>query len=124
MTLRIALNFESDRAHEADGVAVGDYAGLHFVVEGHDAIDQLVFEMNVGAETVEHFGDLSEGKIVGAGKADGASIEEATQDGLGTNAAVVGVRTAKDFVHQKQDWGAGGCFLHDVAEAENFGVEA
>ena len=96
-------HLDPHRAHQLQRVALGDDAGAHAVVEHHCAVFEVVFEVDVGGAGREVVGDLREGEVVRRGQADGAAADQAADDGVGADAAVVRVGAAEDFVEEEEE---------------------
>ena len=76
------------------------------VVEGHKAVDHLVFEMDVDGRQRFIVDDLRDGEVVRRGEADGAGGGQCPKNCLRADAAVVRVGAVEDFVEQEEG-GAG-----------------
>ena len=93
---------ESRFAHEGDGVAFFDHAGVHAVVERHAAVLEVILEMDVDGQRREDGVKACEGQIVRGEKADGARVQQAAHHGFGANSAIVGIRPLQQLVEQKE----------------------
>ena len=98
--------------------------GVHAVIEEHAAVFEVILEMDIGGEWGQGSDDFGEGKVVSGCEPDGVALEEAANDGFGTDAAVVRVGAAEDFIEEKEDRERGAGQFNDLFEARNFGVEA
>ena len=70
IVLFIFSDFEPHRAHQLDGVALGDDARLQLVVEAHLAVFDVVLEVDVVDAGRELVGDLRQGEVVGGDDAE------------------------------------------------------
>ncbi len=97
-------DFEAYEAHEFDSVAVGDYAVVEFVVEGHFAVCNFVLQVDVAEGVGGGAGQMGEGEVVGADEADGSGFEEGVDYAFGSDEAVFGVGALEEFVEEEEEW--------------------
>ena len=79
----------------------------------------MIFEVNVLESAGTRWHDLRQRQVVGRDDAERAMGDEALEDGLRADSAIVGVGAVKDFVEQEE----GGRFapgnLEDLAQAHD-----
>ena len=118
------IDGEADGAHELEGVAGSDDAGLDFVVEDEAAIVEGVFEVEVGSAIPEFSGYVGERQVVRADDADGILLKQAADDEFAAGETIVAVGAGEKFVEQKQDRFRSGAEVEDELDAVDFCVEA
>src|SRR5260370_18518573 len=82
-------------AHEGKGTARGDNTWPHPVIKGQGAILKLILKMNVRRSRSQALGNLRQGKIVRGDEPDGAAIEKSSDNGFGSETAIVRIRAQK-----------------------------
>ena len=79
----ILSNLQPDASHQFQRVAASDDAGLHFVIEDHPPVFQMILEMDVGAAPVQRLDDPRQRQVMRGDEADGAAFDQPTDDGFG-----------------------------------------
>ena len=85
-------------AHQGQGIAVLDDTGAHPVVEMHLAVHELVLEVDVDGPRRQDVGDPGQREVVGGNQADRAAIDQAADDRLRPDRAIVRVRPVEQLV--------------------------
>src|ERR1700751_349096 len=117
------LHLQTDRSHELERIcAVGNARG-QLVVEIQFAGAEAVAEMHVRGFRIQCSSYLGQCEIVRGDESDGAAGEQAAEQGLSADAAVVGVGAGEQLVEQKEG-GLRRGDIGDLLEALDLCVEA
>ena len=95
------LYVKTDRAHQFEGVAALSHSGYEAIIKTQLAIFQAVFEVEIRRLQICIAGHLSERQIVSSDESDCALRDQTSGKGRGSNAAIVGIGAAEQFVQQK-----------------------
>ena len=89
-------------SHERERVARLDDARLQLVVEAQRPFDELILEVHVRGGAGKPVGDLAEREIVRRDETDRAGSNQAREQRLRADPAIVRIRAAQDLVEQEQ----------------------
>src|SRR5439155_3844694 len=105
--------------HQSQCVALLDHARMEAIVENHTAILELILKMKVGRPRCQRVGQLGKSEIVRRDETYCAAIDQAADNGLGSDGAIVRVGSVEYFIQQKEHRHL---FreLHDVVQALDF----
>src|SRR5262245_41328569 len=121
-TLEGTLHLEPYCAHQRQRVAFFNDAGMEAVIEDHAAIFKMVLEMKISGARRKGFSEFGESQIVCGNQADRLPVDQAADDRLGADSAIVRIRAVQDFVQKKEHRHL---FrkLHDVVQTLNLSIE-
>src|ERR1700729_3406473 len=123
-TFALTLDFEADKAHQFDAVALGDDSVAELEVELHLAVFDLVLEMDVVEASVSLFADVCKGQVVCADEADGAARQQGAHESLRPDETIFGVCALEELIEQEEDGRVAFGEIADLTEAGDLGVEA
>ncbi len=79
-----------------------DDSRSHPVVESHLTVFEVILEMDVGGRGRQVVDDPGQREVVGCDQADRAASNQATNDGLGTDAPIVRIGPVEEFIQQEE----------------------
>src|ERR1700761_6678456 len=115
--------FQPNRAHELKRIRAVGNAGSELVVEVELAGAEAVAEMHVCAFGMERCCDLCKGEIVRGDESDGMAGEQATEQRLSGNAAIVRIGAGEQLIEQEEGRLRGG-EIGDLLQTLNLRIKA